>query len=73
MSTTLVVAFSSRRFRADLRDRLRLVAAMQLRTNEDVLNDAVEIGLTAIERELVQDGIEQLHAIRNAKAEIGHG
>jgi len=43
-------SFTSRRFRADLHYRLKLLAATQERTMEEILNEALELGLIQLEK-----------------------
>lgn len=45
-------SFTTRRFRADLHYRLRLVAAMLNTTQEIVFNDVMELGLTTYEKKI---------------------
>jgi hypothetical protein len=48
--------YSSRTFRVDLHQRLKVLAAKKGQKMEDALNDAVAIGLTVLEK---NEGIER--------------
>lgn len=63
------MAYLTRNLRCDLHERLRFVAALQQRQLEEVVNDALEVGLTILERQLAQEGVEQLHAIAEVEVE----
>lgn len=54
MNATPMVAYSTRNLRADLRDRMRALAALRVhecREMEEVLNEALAIGLAVLEKE----------------------
>jgi len=51
--------FTTRRFRADLHYRLRLLAAKLNKTQESIFNDVVEIGVGELER-----GVQRQESVR---------
>ena len=44
-------SFTTRRFRADLHYRMRLLAASTNRTQQDIFNDIVQLGLDQLEKQ----------------------
>lgn len=65
MTKPLYVAYSTRNLLADYRDRLRVLAAIRRQSIEQVMNDALEIGIAKLEHDMAHEGTKHVKVMND--------